>query len=218
MTTRKELKINARCNIRNNILTLFFINFLVSASTAHYVMWNAVNLKSFPICYFGINNIRLSSRFIGIPLFLVCILIFPALQIGQKKTYLRNAQGEETGLKYLMSGFSNYGNSISLCILTNFFALLWSFLFFIPGIIKLLSYSMAPYILAENPEISALEAINLSKRMMDGHKWELFTLYLSFFWWMLLCSLTFGLAVIYVGPYIEATVANFYIELKKDKK
>lgn len=218
MTTRKELKINARCNLRNNILTLFFINFLVSASTAHYVIWNAVNLKSFPIGYVGINNIRLSSRFIGIPLFLICILIFPALQIGQKKTYLKNVQGEETGLKYLMAGFSNYGNSISLCILRNFFALLWSFLFFIPGIIKLLSYSMAPYILAENPEISALEAINLSKRMMDGHKWELFTLYLSFFWWILLCSLTFGLAGIYVGPYIEATVANFYIELKKDKK
>lgn len=215
--TRKKLKYNARINIRNNVLTLFFINFLVSVSTGHYTLWNTLNLKQFPLDH-NMYKIQPTWNLIFVPVCLVSLLIFPALLIGQKKTYLKNANGEKTGLKYLMSGFSNYGNSILLCILTRIFTMLWSLLLIIPGIIKMLSYSMAPYILAENPQMSALEAINLSKRMMDGHKWDLFTLYLSFFWWMLLCSITFGIAIIYVGPYIESTVANFYIELKNDKK
>ena len=215
--TRKKLKYDARISIRNNVLTLFFINFLVSVSAGRQTLLNTLNLNSF---YTHDNAFKYQTNwsFLFIPICLVSILIFPALLIGQKKTYLQNAQGEKTGLKYLMAGFSNYGDSILLYILTSIFTMLWSLLLIIPGFIKMLSYSMAPYILAENPQMSALEAINLSKRMMDGHKWELFTLYLSFFWWIMLCVVTFGIAVIYVGPYMEATVANFYIQLKNDEK
>lgn len=215
--TRKKLKDDAKLHIRNNVLTLFFINFLVSVSTSYYTLWSSINSGEFYSNY-DKNVMLLNRYFTLIPWQLVCMLIFPALLIGQKKTYLKNACGEKTGLKYLMSGFSNYGNALLLQILTGVFTLLWSLLFIVPGIIKMISYSMAPYILAENPEISALEAINLSKRMTDGHKWELFTLYLSFFWWIMLCVVTFGVAVIYVGPYMEATVANFYIQLKNYEK
>ncbi len=52
---------------------------------------------------------------------------------------------------------------------------------------------------------------------MKGHKWELFVLLFSFFWWYLLCFITFGLALIYVTPYVEATVINFYEKLKEEK-
>ena len=50
--------------------------------------------------------------------------------------------------------------------------------------------------------------------MMIGHKWELFVLLFSFFWWYLLCFITFGIAVIYVAPYINTTIVNFYEKLK----
>ena len=70
------------------------------------------------------------------------------------------------------------------------------------------------YIIADTPSLSGYEAIKKSKEIMKGHKWELFVLLLSFFWWYILGAITFGLAYIYIIPYIEATVVNFYEKIK----
>ena len=91
----------------------------------------------------------------------------------------------------------------------------WSLLFVIPGIVKSFAYSMSYYILADNPELTAKEALNKSKEMMNGHKWDLFVLNLSFFWWYLLVGITFGIAAIYVVPYMNATIVNFYNSIKE---
>lgn len=77
------------------------------------------------------------------------------------------------------------------------------------------AYSMAPYILAENPEMSAKEALEKSKQITQGHKSELFVLQLSFLGWILLSAVTLGIASIYVVPYMSATVANFYNSIKE---
>ncbi|MDK7085602.1 DUF975 family protein, partial [Gardnerella leopoldii] len=53
-----------------------------------------------------------------------------------------------------------------------------------------------------------------SRQLMDGYKWELFVLILSFFGWWLLELITFGLAAIWVMPYRTMTFANFYLKLK----
>jgi len=85
----------------------------------------------------------------------------------------------------------------------------------IPMIIKSLSYSMAVYILADCPNVTATTALRLSKRMTDGHKGKLFVLGLSFIGWMLLGLLTCGiLYVVYVGPYMYTTFAGFFVELR----
>ena len=76
---------------------------------------------------------------------------------------------------------------------------------------------MAPFILADNPELTAREALSKSKKIMDGHKFELFVLQLSFFWWYLLEGITFGIAAIYVTPYVNATTTNFYNKIKEQK-
>jgi uncharacterized membrane protein len=74
---------------------------------------------------------------------------------------------------------------------------------------------MSFYILAENPGMTAREALNESKRIMHGHKADYFVLSLSFIGWILLVSVTFGIAAIYVGPYVAATTANFYNAIKQ---
>ena len=74
---------------------------------------------------------------------------------------------------------------------------------------------MAYYVLAENPQMSANEALNESKAIMDGHKMDLFVLYLSFIPWMLLGSITLGIAYIYVMPYMQLTITNFYHKIKR---
>lgn len=114
-------------------------------------------------------------------------------------------------------GFNITGKAVWLYILTILFTFLWSLLFIIPGIIKAFSYSMSQYILADNPKLTAMEALSESKQIMDGRKLDLFILVLSFVLWYLLCLITGGIAYIYVKPYFEATITNFYNEIK-DKK
>ena len=106
---------------------------------------------------------------------------------------------------------------MGLYIITNFFTFLWSLLFVIPGIVKIYSYSMAPFILADNPDFTAREALSKSKKIMNGHKFELFVLQLSFFWWYILDWITLGIASIYVIPYVNATTTNFYNKIKEPK-
>ena len=77
---------------------------------------------------------------------------------------------------------------------------------------------MSYYILADNPELTAREALRKSKEMMVGHKLDLFILMLSFFGWYLLGAITFGIAYIYIIPYLNATMANFYNSIKTIKE
>ena len=74
---------------------------------------------------------------------------------------------------------------------------------------------MSWYILAENPDMTAREAITESRLIMDGHKFELFVLQLSFIPWILLGSVTFGIAYIWVLPYMQLTMTNFYHNIKR---
>ena len=75
----------------------------------------------------------------------------------------------------------------------NAYLMLW-WLTFVGGIIKTYSYFLVPYIVAENPNISANQAISLSRRMMKGHKWECFVAQVSFLGWYLLNGATVGLS------------------------
>ena len=115
----------------------------------------------------------------------------------------------------MFSGFDRFGTTCWAGILQGLLIFAWSLLLIIPGIIKAFAYAMTFYILNDNPEMTAREAITASKEMMRGHKGELFVLYLSFLGWHLLSILTFGiLEICYVAPYQSATEAAFYENLK----
>ncbi len=86
----------------------------------------------------------------------------------------------------------------------------------IPAIIKTLAYSMTPFILADCPDVTATNALTLSKRMTRGHKGDIFVMSLSFIGWMLLTVLTFGiLGIFWTGPYYVVSYAGLYDELKR---
>ncbi len=142
------------------------------------------------------------------------IFVAAPMEISLCMIYLGLAKGTKPKAGDVFNGFEVFGKSVWLTIITLFFVWLWSMLFVIPGIIKSYSYAMAPYILAENNDMTAREALNESKRIMDGHKWEFFVLQLSFILWILLGSVTFGLAYIYVTPYMNMTAVNFYNSIK----
>lgn len=101
---------------------------------------------------------------------------------------------------------------------TTAFYSLWS-LTIIGAIVKRYSYMLVPYIVAENPNIKTLDAINLSRRMMYGHKWECCKLELSYFGWMVLGTVTLGITeVLYSNPYKVAAMTEYFVSLRKIAK
>lgn len=84
-------------------------------------------------------------------------------------------------------------------------------------IVKGLSYSQMIYIALDNPTTTGTEPINRSREMMDGYKWMLFKLNLTFIGWKLLTILTLGLLSFYTVPYMNTTFANFYLELRGEQ-
>lgn len=142
------------------------------------------------------------------------VLISSPIALGIYIVYLKVASGKDIEIQTVFEGYSDMWGAFKVNFLVALFTLLWSLLFFIPGLIKSISYSMSFYILAENPGMPALEAIEKSKIMMHGHKMEFFVLGLSFIGWLILVGLTFGIAGIWVIPYMSTTQANFYNKIK----
>lgn len=144
---------------------------------------------------------------------LAVFLLMAPLEIGLAKFFLDVADRRGGDLGTLFGEFRHYGNTLLLSVLTGLFTTLWSLLFIIPGIIAALGYAMAPYIIAEHPEIKASEAIKISKDMMRGNKGKLFLLDLSFIGWGILCVFTFGIGFLFLEPYMKATKAEFFNEV-----
>jgi uncharacterized membrane protein len=126
-------------------------------------------------------------------------------------------QGDENVTSNLFAHtFKGYWKNVWACFLMVLFIFLWSLLLLIPGIVKGYAYMMTPFILKDNPELSANEAINLSQKMMKGHKFDLFYLMLSFIGWAFLGIFTLGIGYLWLMPYTYAAFAAFYQDLKKE--
>ncbi len=117
-------------------------------------------------------------------------------------------------LDNLFDGFRRFWKVFALNFLMWLFTCLWSLLFVIPGIIAMYRYRMAYFILLENPDMGALDAIRASRDLMRGHKADLFVADLSFLPWALLSALTFGIVGLWLLPYMVTTYANFYQDIK----
>lgn len=116
-------------------------------------------------------------------------------------------------IETLFSRFAYFGNALLLRLLILVKTLAWMLLFIIPGIVAAYRYAMAPYLMAEHPDLSATEAVEQSKRMMAGTKWRLFCLHFSFIGWWLLSALTGGIGSIFLTPYVSSAVTAFYLDL-----
>lgn len=155
------------------------------------------------------------SAMMGIAaVFLILLKVFIGnpLVVGGNRFFILNQTGQPSaGTLGYVFGSGNAGNVILTMFLKDLYISLWSLLFVIPGIVKSYEYMMVPYILAENPGMERSEAFLISKRMMDGQKWNAFVLDLSFIGWEILSVMTFGiLGIFYVNPYECATMAELY--------
>lgn len=108
---------------------------------------------------------------------------------------------------------ANFLGSMLTGILYTVFVAIGSIVFVIPGIIFSYSFSMAFYIINDHPEMTAMEALRESRRLMNGHKMQYFLLNLSFIGWMILGAAVFGVGTLWVSAYMSTANAVFYEEL-----
>ena len=120
---------------------------------------------------------------------LYSILVTGVFVLGTTMVWLNVLRSRPIDFEMLFDGFSNFLRALSLHIFKSVFIILWSLLFIVPGIVAYYRYSMAFYLLADNPKMSAMEALRLSSIMMRGNKLKLFTLDLSFIGWLILAGL-----------------------------
>ncbi len=148
---------------------------------------------------------------------------------------LRLSRGEPADFRTAFTPLrENFFSLLVLYILMLIYTSLWAMLLIVPGIVKAYAYRQAVYIMLDNPGMSANEAITESRAMMDGRKWEMFLLDLSFlgwilppvlvatailvsgysvlgFWWdmALVIGITF-LTDLYIMPYMQTTYSHYY--------
>ena len=149
---------------------------------------------------------------------LLTLLLGGPITVGLNYFFVKNVRGERDELSVttpFTEAFKNFPRKLGGSLWMGLFVFLWGLLFLIPGIIKGISYAMTQYILADCPNVKAKDALKLSMRMMDGHKWEYFVLGLSFIGWGLLSLLTLGLlGALYTDPYMRSSIAQYYLEVR----
>lgn len=138
---------------------------------------------------------------------------------GYSVAFLANHRKEDNdpfSVGRLFDGYRDFVRIFLTMFLEFIYILLWTLLLIIPGIIKSLSYAMTSFVLRDRPDLAYNSAIEQSMAMMEGHKWDLFWLYLTFIGWAILCIFTLGIGYFWLQPYITSTMANFYEEVRTE--
>ena len=198
MKTNSELKNRAIDAVTGNwglgaVITLVY-GLVMNAPTLPYRIMESVASSSFS---------------------LIALLLLP-LGFGYTVLFLDVIRGIKLDFARLFDGFKDYGRILGTMLLTTVYTFLWTLLLVIPGIMKSYSYAMTLFILKDYPELQYNAAIEKSMAMMSGRKMKMFLLDLSFIGWAILCCFTLGIGFLFLAPYVEASHAAFYEDLKKE--
>ena len=226
MWNRQQVKEQAKIIMKRNYWKMFVVTLLAGLLTGEKttIIERVQNFASTNISYdtspifYSSNFQYIFYSFISIASILgilYTIFIGNVIVVGKSRYFIKN-HDENPELSEIFKGFKgNYLNVVKIMFLMNLKILLWLFLFIVPGIIKAYEYSMIPYLLAENPNLSAFQAFSLSKQMTTGQKMDLFVLDLSFLGWIILGLICCGIGILFLQPYPEATRAEVYLILKQ---
>lgn len=143
------------------------------------------------------------------------LILGSIVAVGYAKFNLDLVDGEEAKAGTLFDYLPQWKTMVAAGLLQTLYIFLWLLLFIIPGIVAAYRYAMTSFILAENPELTAGEAIDRSKELMNGNKWRLFCLHFSFIGWIILCGFTFGIGYLWLTPYEQAANAAFYRDITR---
>jgi uncharacterized membrane protein len=186
-----------------------------------------------------------TSTVLAIVISLVLQLVLVLLSAGYAAVALALRAREPIYPSTLLEGFYNLGRVLLTYLLTILFQCMWSYVLALPVAVVLTflggenmtadqlvtisvlyaavallvisyRYRMAFFVVLDHPELSARQSLRMATAMTKGHRWQLFKLDLSFLPWMLLCTLTCGILLIWKLPYMVTTYAHAYDSLSQD--
>ena len=186
------------------------MNFNLDGQTIYQLGTNGgVNSGIGAVIAGGLGFIMIAALFMAVVYFVLGSIV----GVGYSKFNLNLVDKKNAAFETLFEYFSHWKTTTVARLLRALYVFLWSLLFVIPGIVASLSYAMTDYILAENTELTATEAIEQSKAMMMGNRFRFFCLQFSFIGWDILATLAFGIAHLWLTPYKQAAYAAFYREV-----
>lgn len=220
MWNRQQVKEQAKQIMKRNYWKMFLVTLIAGILNAEYVdliqaVEDFIPDNVLPSTFSSILTILSGGFFVGL---LSSIFIGNVIRVGEQYYFIKNHNGNPA-LNEIFQGFKgNYLNVVKIMLIMELKIMLWLLLLVVPGIIKAYEYSMIPYLLAENPNITTDEAFSLSKQMTTGQKMNLFVLDLSFLGWYFLGFLCFGIGALFVKPYDVAAFTEVYLILKESVK
>ena len=219
MWNRKDLKSQAKTILKGNYWPAFLVSFIILITGGSHnrgEFGSSAGSSGGSSAMGGNFEIFLFAGAFILVLVILRVFIGYILEVGGRKYFieLSNGRSNIANLGYVLKEGS-YFNVFITMLLRSIYLILWTLLLIIPGIIKLYAYRMVPYILADNPDIKAGRAIQLSKEMTDGEKMDIFILDLSFLGWFILGSLLFGIGIFFVQPYYDSTNGELYLKLRE---
>ena len=202
MFDRVSMKADAREQLRGNRTVPAIISIIVIILYA--IAGSFVN-----------NTNRGDKRTIFPDLMYTILLGIISFAVSYYYVIFKNSPSDEKpGIGVFFDGFNYWFKALCATLWRRLWIVLWTLCFVIPGIIKAVAYSQMFYILTENPELTVGKALRMSIYMTQGHKSELFAMYLSFLGWIILSFMTFGILFVWTLPYMQLTAVNAYYYLK----
>ena len=142
--------------------------------------------------------------------------IFYFVEIGLVAYMVKFINDEKVEFKDIFNYSKDFGRAIGAVLLQGLFVFLWALLLIIPGIIKLISYSLVPYLMADSKydNVGITDLLKKSEEMMNGHKIDYFILNLSFIGWHILAIFTLFILEIWIVPYQTTANTKFLNDIK----
>lgn len=191
------------------------------------------------------RNSNENLKIVGLIFTLVNLLVTIPLAFGLVGAYMKLKNGEEvSALEVVTFGFKNFGRAWKVALQAFLKMLAPIIIFIIAMVISIffivsdsivkglgialiiaasvylysesLKYSLANFIAIEETALSSGEAVKKSKELMTNHRADFFVLNLTFIGWAILATLTLGIGMLWLIPYMQVSQICFYEKAKSE--
>ena len=168
---------------------------------SYYKLFNGEDVKAFDFLQSGFSSFK-RAWLVSLNVLLKMIVPIIITVVGM---ILFSSSIAVAGVS-LLAGSSSLGGSVALAIIGGIIysvGMIWS-------TVKSYYYQLAYVVAIDNEELSNKEVVAKCKEIMQGKRWKLFCLQLSFIGWAILASITFGIGMLWLIPYIQLSLVSFY--------